>query len=580
MKGKKMKEAASQQQPAPVESPAAGGSVRLYEIGILVAMLVVMVFIRLHAFQMPLERDEANYAYIGSRLFDGDRMYVDQWDHQPPAVFGFYGLLGRVLGDAPSVFRWTATVFSGITLLLVFFTMRGFYSKPVAFFSAALWALSSADTGMEGDGCNREIYMNTFAVLGLLMLLRYAAKGRWWQLLASGAAIGIGSAFKPILAVQWVCFVPWLLFAERAKGERAFPAWRFVRSLLLFGAGPALIWGGQWLYFAVTGRGDLFIQSCFFYNVGYSERRDKGILVRLWHFFGTAEAETPFRAWADKWPFRSAAALWIAGALGLVVGRWRRAPSPDRLLRLFLLAAFLEASLPGQFWRHYYYLALPALVVLAALAMDRLLGILPAADVAKAGSKTAWNKGVLLAALYAVLVVAGLEWREYKWYFRLEPDQLTYLRFGLDNLKARDLGAQVAEVTDPDDFVYQFGSDVGIYYYSKRRCASRFTMHYPFKEWALDNQKNQQTLIEELIKRTPRLILLCDQPFPALSRFLSGRYHLVARILDNQGFVSMGVFEDKTKPVKSISWEWKYEHLDHILAMMQEIPELAAPQKK
>ncbi|KKK62157.1 hypothetical protein LCGC14_3007150, partial [marine sediment metagenome] len=37
--------------------------------------------IRLHAFAVPLETDECNYAYIGSRLLAGDRLYLDVWDH-------------------------------------------------------------------------------------------------------------------------------------------------------------------------------------------------------------------------------------------------------------------------------------------------------------------------------------------------------------------------------------------------------------------------------------------------------------------------------------------------------------------
>ena len=50
----------------------------------------VLVCFRLHAFDLPLEADESNYAYIGSRLLEGDRLYVDVWDHQPFGVFTLF----------------------------------------------------------------------------------------------------------------------------------------------------------------------------------------------------------------------------------------------------------------------------------------------------------------------------------------------------------------------------------------------------------------------------------------------------------------------------------------------------------
>lgn len=55
---------------------------------------VVLIVFRLHAFDLPLEADECNYACIGGRLLAGDRLYVDVWDHQPFGIFVlFAGLI-------------------------------------------------------------------------------------------------------------------------------------------------------------------------------------------------------------------------------------------------------------------------------------------------------------------------------------------------------------------------------------------------------------------------------------------------------------------------------------------------------
>ena len=63
------------------------GPVSLLEGGGLAMAGAILLAFRLHAFDLPLETDECNYIYIGSRLLAGDRLYVDVWDHQPFGVF-------------------------------------------------------------------------------------------------------------------------------------------------------------------------------------------------------------------------------------------------------------------------------------------------------------------------------------------------------------------------------------------------------------------------------------------------------------------------------------------------------------
>ena len=72
--------------------------------GLLGAATILIAF-RLHAFDLPLETDECNYAYIGAQLLDGDRIYVDVWDHQPFGVFVLFAGVMALFGDAPEVFR-------------------------------------------------------------------------------------------------------------------------------------------------------------------------------------------------------------------------------------------------------------------------------------------------------------------------------------------------------------------------------------------------------------------------------------------------------------------------------------------
>ncbi len=105
------------------------------EFGDAIALILfgsILVGFRLHAFDVPLERDEGNYAYIASRLLAGDQLYVDVWDHQPPGVFVLFAAVSFMFGTEPEVFRWLATAFSLISLWLIFDILRKSTSRAAA----------------------------------------------------------------------------------------------------------------------------------------------------------------------------------------------------------------------------------------------------------------------------------------------------------------------------------------------------------------------------------------------------------------------------------------------------------------
>src|SRR3972149_9029721 len=109
------------------------------------AAIVILVVFRLHAFDLPLETDECNYAVVAAPLLAGDRLYVDVWDHQPFGVFTMFAGVIAMFGDAPYVFRWMALLFSAASLLLIFAILRGAVGRGAAFLGALLFALASSD---------------------------------------------------------------------------------------------------------------------------------------------------------------------------------------------------------------------------------------------------------------------------------------------------------------------------------------------------------------------------------------------------------------------------------------------------
>ncbi|MBI3835780.1 MAG: glycosyltransferase family 39 protein [Planctomycetes bacterium] len=250
---------------------------------VLTLAAALLVTLRLHAFSLPLETDECNYAYIGSRLLAGDRLYVDVWDHQPPGVFALFAGVIAIFGDSPLVFRWMAMAFSLASLLLLYAIARRIGGRAAGITAAFLFALASSDPGAAGEGCNREIYMNTLILCA------------WWlaleprnliRVFLAGAALALASSLKTNVAIHWLFLCVVLVFAL-IRQQMSLSLKRAATVIVIFSLAPAILWSGTFFYFSMTNRWHEFIDAVFTFNLAYSDA-SQNILQRFgqWPRFG------------------------------------------------------------------------------------------------------------------------------------------------------------------------------------------------------------------------------------------------------------------------------------------------------
>jgi len=485
--------------------------------GIILAAVLLVAF-RYKSFCLPLETDECNYAYIGARLLDGARIYVDVWDHQPFGVFAlFAGVIG-VFGDSPEVIRWMAVAFSLVSLAFIGLLLKRTGGRAAALVGVLLFAVVSSDPGTAGEGCNREIYMNTL-ILGAWYLAVCSPSNRRLALLLAGVALGLGSAIKTIVAIHWLALLFWVTIVDRPKR----PVSQRMIDVALLAAGPLVLWLGSLGYFAVTGRASEFIDAVFVFNLGYSES-DAGLFGRFAQFF------TPDR---HPYIFDSAIPLWIVGGAGtawLILRSFMAdtanaddanteaaaasviSRSHAAAIALLVLASFVAVCLPGRFWPHYYYLLVPPLVLACSLVAMQFARWAGRPIHCQAGP------GAIVVHVLSVLLVIGPSLvLQYQDYLSQDPLGITVKRYNSRDFWGRAHGLKVKSVTDPGDSIFVFGSDVAIYYYSQRRCASRYTMITGLADNMPGAEKRRETLLKDLRANMPRLILVMfdQKPFPA-----------------------------------------------------------------
>lgn len=492
----------------------------------------VLIGFRLHAFDLPLETDECNYAYIGGRLLDGDRLYDDVWDHQPPGVFVMFAGVTALFGQSDAVIRWMAVGFSLASLALIFHIAQRHHGLEAGALAAAVFAIVSSDPGTAGEGCNREIYMNVFALAAVATLMR--RNDRRHALLA-GLLLGLGSTFKTVMAAQWLFLALWAVARTWTRERRWRPA---IATLFWLSVGPAMVWASVSLYFTLTGRWGVFIDAAFTFNIGYSGL-ERGFLSRYLDF-----------ATVKPYVFHSAKPLWIAAALAfpavLLLGR-RRLATSDGAILAYAFGSLQAVCLPGLFWPHYYYLLIPPAVLLCArlprLVMDCLSS----------------RGGVMFVRAVSFTWLGVVLWYALFNYLLVEPNQITAPRYDYRQQWARAQGYRVGRLTDPGDTIFVWGKDVGVYRYAKRRCASRYTMVGALGEHARGFQERRDTLLDELRLRRPRVVLIVEDEFDELRSFLQANYVVagVDRDDDNPDSVIMLALMDRAHPIEPVDWEWR-----------------------
>lgn len=544
---------------------------KLVDAGIVLAACIVLVLFRLHAFDLPLETDEANYAYIGGQLLEGDRLYVDVWDHQPPGVFVLFAGAIKIFGDSPLVFRWLATAFSLASLALIFAILRRISGQPAAILGVIFFSVVSSDPGTGGEGANREIYMNTFILAAWWLALRGWANvceiaplvrkdrglphffsgpcspgQRSLNTFMAGLSLGIASLFKTNVAVYWIFLAFWI----------AAQAWNFnptkrVRTMLAaltgFALGPALAWAATLAYFSATHRLHEFVEAVFLVNIDYARAHDS-FFARFWLFFDPPRFEHIFD---------SAFPLWIGGAAALA---WLltvavvRPIAPVVQIAALALASYVAVCLPGRFWPHYYYLLIPPAVIALSLFIVALLHA--SAEVIPRRKRTA-GFSVCASGLIVALLLAG----QYKYYLAKEGLDITYYRYNTRDFWGKAQAANVARVTTPQDTIFVYGSDAAIYFYSKRKCASRYTMITGLHPTMRGSDDRRKTLLAELRAAPPRVILVVfdQEPFDEWKDFLLEHYSKEPvgwDYHDLTGMPIMFVLARNDSPIESIDWNW------------------------
>jgi hypothetical protein len=451
----------------------------------LAAVLLGAGAIRVRLLEVPLERDEGEYAYIAQLMREGVPPYVEAYSMKLPGVPAAYAVALWLLGPTASAVHLTLLVVNAITTVLVFLLARAWMDPRGATAAAATFALLSVGQPVQGPFANAEHFVLLFAVAGLWLVARAASGAGPRPLVAGGLLLGVGILMKQHGLAFAACGV--LLAGAAGKGRR--PRARIARAgvVALAAAAP---YAATCLALAAVGAFARF----WFWTVECAAAYASQV----------APAEAAPLLWARFRPIlRASPLVWLLAAVGLVtvVCHERLRSNAARLLA-FALCSF-AATCPGFFFRpHYFVLLLPAAALFVGAAVEA------AADLAARRRRAL---GPLLAVAIGGAAAGDALARQADFLFRLTPAELARSTYGVDPFpESPEIARYIRERTVPGERIAILGSEPQILFYAQRRSASGHVYTYALMEPHDFALRLQREMIAEIEAAAPRYVVAVE----------------------------------------------------------------------
>ena len=315
---------------------------------LLLLVLLLNFSIRWRLRDLPLERDEGEYAYAGQLILQGIPPYELAWNMKFPGVYFAYAGLMSIFGQTPQGIHCGLILVTSLTILLVFLIGRELMDDSGGLLAALFFALLCSLPSAYGLAAHATHFVVLCVTLGVFAFLKMGGSRPLLWASVSGVAFGSAILMKQqavFFAAAAFALLLWRERSEKVTALRRTAVFSVATILPLSVMLMGLAWAGVW---------DRFYQWTILYASEYISMLSVGDLP---HQFAAG-----FGPLLDDGVW-----VWGLGLLGcllvLMNGPGRRAA----FCGAALLLTGLVATVPGYYFRgHYFLMLMPGLALLIA----------------------------------------------------------------------------------------------------------------------------------------------------------------------------------------------------------------------
>lgn len=469
---------------------------------ILVALAIVLAgAIRYRLADVPLERDEGEYAYAGQLIRQGVPPYQLVYNMKFPGTYYSYALILAAFGETAHGIRIGLLLLNAATTLVVFLLGRTWFGASAGAIAAMVFAALSLDRWIQGPFAHATHFVVLPVLAAFLLLSPGARPITRLRCLLAGVLIGLAILMKQHGGGYLIAALIWLVWLRRrsaaeSKGHWVNPA-ALVAGVIVPLAVVATVLASQ----GVFGR---FVYWTLDYAAKYVNEvplRDAGPA-----FMGGWSRITAATGW-----------LWVLAGVGAVSLFLLRLADGARPFMVLLALGSVAALVPGfRFRSHYFIVLLPAAGLFAGLAY---LGI------GRFASRLfSPVTGPVVALLVSVGTLSSYVIRERDYLFHLTPDQVSRSVYSISPfVEAPVVARYLRDHTSHADRILVFGSEPEIYFLANRRSATGYVYTYPLMEPHAHASRMQEEMMREIEAAQPLYLVGVVDPWSWLVRPESDR---------------------------------------------------------
>jgi 4-amino-4-deoxy-L-arabinose transferase-like glycosyltransferase len=469
---------------------------RFYANWIACAVLVIVVattaIVRFRLRDMPLERDEGEYAYIGQLMLERVAPYRLAYSMKLPGIYAAYAAIIAVFGQTPRGVHEGLLLVNLATVWLIGLLGLRLFGRLAGLTAAAAYALLSLSPSVLGFAGHATHFVVLPAVAALLVLLKLRDEQKTRLLVFCGLLLGTAFLMKQpgiLFAAFAFVYLSYEIIRQNKGLSHARLGREVSRSLLILAAAflvPFLLACVLLWHAGVFGR-------FWFWTFTYASRYAAIVslssgLTYLWSAAPTVVGPNLF--------------LFALAAAGLSAFWWDKEIRRHAIFAaLFLLCSFL-AVCPGLYFRqHYFILMLPGLALLIGAAVgsgtDRLPG--------------GWPKLVPPLVFLAACSFAVVKQKS----FLFDMDPVTACRsvYGINPFpEALNIADFLRSHSTSENRIAILGSEPEILFYSRRQSATGYIYTYGLMEEQPFASHMQHEMAAEISSAGPAFIVFVAVP--------------------------------------------------------------------
>lgn len=449
-------------------------------------IIAVTAGLRFRLLDVPLERDEGEYAYAGQLMLQGTPPYLHVYNMKMPGIYAAYALILAVFGQTHTNIHMGLLVINAVTILLIFLLAKHLTDSFDGVFAAAAFAVLSLAQSVRGIFANAEHFVILFAVAGILLLIYAIDRNNLALLLAASISLGIGFLMKQH-GIAFIVFAGlYLLFSQLRR--KPFELNPFLLKAALFIIGVTLPFGVTCL---ILWRAGVF-EKFWFWTFVYA--REYISVMPILHGLKSLKLRITYIA-------GSAVLIWILAGFGLVtLLREKKIHGRSPFIVSFLLFSFLSICPGFYFRRHYFVLLLPAIALLSGAGLFGIRQILR-------GRKATIKKD-LIAALLGFAILFYTLYQQKNFLLAKDPAVVSRMTYGLNPFpESLKIAEYIKANSSSDDTIAILGSEPQIFFYANRRSATSYVYMYPLMEPHPYALQMQEEMIQQIEAAKPKFLI-------------------------------------------------------------------------